>query len=65
MVAAERGMRTTIARVMLGQRYAVFSKQNAKESNPMTRIASAKAGRFVGSTDESIKCSLGDRVGEI
>jgi len=30
-----------IARVMLAQRYAVFSKRNAIDSNPMRIIASA------------------------
>jgi hypothetical protein len=37
---AERGIRTMIARVMLAQRYAVFSKRNAIDSNPMRIIAS-------------------------
>jgi hypothetical protein len=40
---AERGIRTMIARVMLAQRYAVFSKRNAIDSNPMRIIASANA----------------------
>jgi hypothetical protein len=38
---AERGIRTMIARVMLAQRYAVFSERNAIDSNPMRIIASA------------------------
>ena len=38
---AERGIRTMIARGMLAQRYAVFSKRNAIDSNPMRTIASA------------------------
>jgi hypothetical protein len=38
---AERGIRTMIARVMLAQRYAVFSKRNAIDSNPMRIIATA------------------------
>jgi hypothetical protein len=38
---AERGIRTMIARAMLAQRYAVFSKRNAIDSNPMRIIASA------------------------
>ena len=38
---AERGIRTMIASVMLAQRYAVFSKRNAIDSNPMRIIASA------------------------
>jgi hypothetical protein len=40
---AERGIRTMVARVMLAQRYAVFSKRNAIDSNPMRIIASANA----------------------
>jgi hypothetical protein len=40
-VRAERGIRTMIARVMLAQRYAVFSKRNTIDSNPMRIIASA------------------------
>jgi hypothetical protein len=40
---AERGIRTMIARVMLAQRYEVFSKRNAIDSNLMRIIASANA----------------------
>jgi len=38
---SERGIKTGIARVMLAQRYAVFSKRNAIDSNPMRITASA------------------------
>jgi hypothetical protein len=45
--AAERGIRTMIVSVMLAQRYAVFSKRNANDSNPTRKKATAYAIRFV------------------